>query len=130
MFDIDNSGVIMVEEIHQSVQVSKTLGTELWPKGNLSEGSLEDTGRNWWRHRWDCRGNLRVYISEAADSREGRGEGEEYLHLYLNRVDQVDLQDFVQLCLMDKPLGDAVLQIFRAVISKWSVELLSSLYIM
>ena len=37
-------------------------------------------------------------------------------------VIKVDMQEFVKLCLLDKVLGDAVLKIFRAVISKSSTK--------
>ena len=118
MFDIDNSGVIMVEEIHQSVQASTTLGKEFCQKeislkavwkildgiGDAIDGTAEE---------------ISEFIFQKLQT-HGKVEVRErkYLYLYLNCVEQVDLQDFVQLCLMDKPLGDAVLQIFRAVISK------------
>ena len=34
------------------------------------------------------------------------------------KIVQVDLSEFVKLCLLDKSLGDSVMKIFRAVISK------------
>ena len=37
-------------------------------------------------------------------------------------VIKVDMQEFVKLCLLDKVLGDAVLKIFRAVISESSTK--------
>ena len=40
-----------------------------------------------------------------------------YERLVLQGKTEVNMQEFVKICLMDKTLGDSVLKIFRAVIS-------------
>jgi len=87
MFDIDNSGSIVVEEIKESVQ---SVWKILDGIGDEIDGTVEE-------------------ISEFL-----------YERLVLQGKTEVDMQEFVKICLLDKTLGDTVLKIFRAVISTWS----------
>lgn len=86
MFDVDNSGMIVVEEIHDSV---KSVWKILDGIGDAIDGTVEE-------------------ISDFL-----------YERLIHNGKTEVDLPEFVKLCLLDKNLGDAVMKIFRAVISKF-----------
>ena len=42
----------------------------------------------------------------------------DFTNKIVKKIVQVDLSEFVKLCLLDKSLGDSVMKIFRAVISK------------
>ena len=125
MFDVDNSGMIVVEEIHDSVKVRRNI----WEVFCICQLILK-WKRNLFQSVWkildgigDAIDGTVEEISEFLYERlihNGKSEVKHWFHKWnsYKKIVQVDLSEFVKLCLLDKSLGDSVMKIFRAVISK------------